>query len=152
MPQPPCSGLSDLSDSWDVSCRVPDLDKNFWLHSVQEARENSLARLPHDHQDRSCYKKTNEWVGKWVAQPHPDCSEQDSKASPPIRPGMVPISHKSGAADFSPDPDTKNGNRLIADESYYRGRCDRPQKLDGLGIEEPVDGLISGNCRTEKDD
>src|SRR5215211_9029709 len=85
MPQPSCSCLSHLSDPRDVSCRVPDLVKYLRIHSVQEAHKDGLARLPHDHQDRSRYKKTHYRVGSRIAQPHTYCPKENGKARPSVR-------------------------------------------------------------------
>src|SRR5215212_7729458 len=135
-----------------MSCRVANLRYHRWVDPIEQAGEDRLSRLPHDHENRRCDQEANDRVSKRVAQPHPDCPKQDSKARPAIRPGVVPISHKGSAFDFPTNPDTKNGNSLIASKPDYRGHHDGPQVSHRLGIEESVYGLVTGDYGAKKDD
>src|SRR5215213_4241917 len=135
-----------------MSCRVANLRYHRWVDPIEQAGEDRLSRLPHDHENRRCDQEANDRVSKRVAQPHPDCPKENGKARPAIRPGVVPISHKGSAPDFPANLDTKNGNSLIASKPDYGGCHNGPQISNWLRVEESVYGLVASDYCAKEDD
>src|SRR5215218_4382873 len=152
MTDPTRPHLRNMLDSFDLSGGVPYLLDHLRLHAVQQADEHGLARPPDDDEDRRRYDEADNGVGKRVTEPHPDCPEQHREARPSLRPGVVPVGHKSRALDLSAHPDAEEGDRLVSQEAHCRGHRNGPQQLYRLRVNEPVYRLITGDPSAKQDD
>src|SRR5215217_5334613 len=84
--QPPRPYLRDVLHTGNAACGVPYLLYRLRLHTVQQAGEDGLARLPDDHQDGRRYEQPDDGVCERVAQPYPYGPGQDGEARPTVRP------------------------------------------------------------------
>src|SRR5215210_3897899 len=107
---PPRPHLRHIRHAFHKARGVPDFVYYLRVHPVEQAGEDHLARLPHDHQDSSGDQEPYYGVSKWEAEPHSDSSDKDSKACPAV-------GDERGAAYLPAHPDAEDRHRLVAHET-----------------------------------
>jgi hypothetical protein len=61
------------------------------------------------------------------------------------------VGDEGGGADATADPDAVRGDELVASEPDGASGRDPPGPVDGLGVDEPVDGLPRGDAGRQGD-
>jgi hypothetical protein len=125
--------------------RASDFIGDLWVYSVKHTGKDGFGGLPYDSENCHGDEKTNDRVRERIAQPDPDSTKEHGQTGETVYPGVMTVSDESGAADFLTNPYTELSYCLIADEPNHRCNYYSPQILDGLRVEEAINGLVARN-------
>ncbi len=78
-----------------------------------------------------------------VAEPHANCAEEHSQTCPPVDARVVSVRDQRGTIDLAADANPEDRDSLVTEKADNRGRHHRPQIRYVLGMQEPLDTLVS---------
>ena len=97
-------------------------------------------------QDRDGDQQADDGVGPAPADRDAAGAEQDGQGGEAVGAGVQAVGDQRGGADLAAGADAVAGHPLVAGEADQRGGGDRPQVGDVAGVQQPVDGLVGGQC------
>ena len=107
-------------------------------------------RAQHPH-NRDGDHQPDDRVRPRPAQRHPAGPEQHRQAGEPIGAGVQAVGDQRRAADPPPDLDPVPRHPFVADEPHHRRGRDHPQMTDRARVDQPVDRLVAGQHRRQRD-
>ena len=114
VPEPTRAHLGDLLHLRHMFGGMAKFVDNVRLGAVEHAKEDRLAALNDDAEDRGGNEQADDRVGKRVAEPHADRAEKHRQAGPAIDARVVPVRNQRRAVDLLTDANPEKRHRLIA--------------------------------------
>ena len=96
----------------------------------------------HDAEDGRGNHQASDGVGQRPAQPDADSPGQHRQAGQAVNPGVQPVGHQGGAADFPADLYPEEGHCFVAQKTHNRRRGYRPKEVNFRRVEQPADGRV----------
>jgi len=122
---------------------VPDLIDDLRFGSVERTRKDRFSALDDDGKNGRGNEKPDDRVGKRVAQPYADRTDEHRKACPSVDAGVIAVGDQGGTADFASDANAEDRNGFVAEKADDRRSDHRPQVRYLLRVQEPLDALVS---------
>ena len=148
--QPAGANVGYAFDARDMADLVSYLVGYLRIDAIEHARKYRFGRIPDDLEDKCRNQQPGDRIGQWKTYPQADGSGQDAQRCEAVDTGVEPVGDEGGAVYFAPDPDSKNRHRLVADKADYAGCGNRADEIDAYRVEQPVNGFVTGDDRTDQ--
>lgn len=102
---------------------------------------------PQHDQDRDRDQQPDDRVGQREPEQHADRAKDDRQRGEAVQPGVDPVGDECGRADLLADPDAADRDHFVAEEADDAGSDQQPRVVDGARVDEPIDGLPTGDNR-----
>lgn len=124
----------------------------FRLDAVHQTASDALDRAPQQHDDRGGDDDADDRVRKREPDHHPDRPEDHREGSEPVQASMNAVRNEGRGADLLADSDSVDRDEFVAGEADQARQRHEPEVVQGLRVEQPVDGFHSSHDGGEGDD